>query len=184
MFLVLCQLLSAETWKGNSARGIVFKTFVLKQFSWIIEGPLNLFPNKTELGVGVTVCPSSSIMHSVWIYSPFQEPRSRTCSEDCGAVTGPDQGTRPRSQVSPDWPRHAAILTSDWLAGAGQVPGPYVPLTPCPARPPRLPGAEAMKKSMSTPSLHSLLGLATSWDAARWPPLHSVQLKLITFGTK
>ena len=30
-----------------------------------------------------------------------------------------------------------------------------------------LPGAEAMKKSMSTPSLHSLLGLATSWDAAR-----------------
>lgn len=47
------------------------------------------------------------------------------------------------------------------------MPGPYVPLTPCPARPPRLPGAEAMKKSMSTPSLHSLLGLATSWDAAR-----------------
>ena len=33
MFLVLCQLLSAETWKGNSARGIVFKTFVLKQCS-------------------------------------------------------------------------------------------------------------------------------------------------------
>ena len=82
-------------------------------------------------------------------------------------MTGPDQGTRPRSQVSPDWPTHAAIITSDWLDGAGQVPGPYVPLTPCPARPPRLPGAEAMKKSMSTPSLHSLLGLATSWDSAR-----------------
>ena len=37
----------------------------------------------------------------------------------------------------------------------------YVPLTPCPSRPPRLPGTESLKKSISTPSLHSLLGLVT-----------------------
>jgi len=37
----------------------------------------------------------------------------------------------------------------------------YVPLTPCPTRAPRLPGTEALKKSISTPSLHSLLGLGT-----------------------
>jgi len=37
----------------------------------------------------------------------------------------------------------------------------YVPLTPCPTRAPRLPGTEALKKSISTPSLHSLLGFGT-----------------------
>ena len=183
MFLVLCQLLSAETWRGNRGSGIVFKTFVLQQFSWIIEGPLNLFPNKTELGAGVTVCPSSSIVHSVWIYSPFQEPRSRTCSEDCGAVTGPDQGTRPRSQVSPDWPRHAAILTSDWLLqvrcrgrtcrwrraprGRRGCPGPRRWRSPC--RPLLCTRCWGSPPPGTRPGDHLM---------------HSVHLKLITFGTK
>ena len=37
----------------------------------------------------------------------------------------------------------------------------HVPLTPCPTRPPRLPGSDALKKSISTPSLHSLIGFVT-----------------------
>ena len=42
----------------------------------------------------------------------------------------------------------------------------YVPLTPCPTRSARLPGTEALKKSISSPSLHSLLGFVT--DNSRW----------------
>jgi len=49
------------------------------------------------------------------------------------------------------WPEYPA---SDHQSG-------YVPLTPCPTRSPRLPGADSLKKSISTPSLHSLIGFVT-----------------------
>ena len=43
----------------------------------------------------------------------------------------------------------------------------YVPLTPCPTRAPRLPGTELLKKSISTPALHTLFSLI---DAKPNPP--------------
>jgi len=46
-----------------------------------------------------------------------------------------------------------------------------VPLTPCPQRTqPRLPGSEVLKKSISTPSLSSLLGLVTDNSRASFLP--------------
>lgn len=47
-----------------------------------------------------------------------------------------------------------------------------MPLTPCPARAPRLPGCEALKKSISTPSLSALLGSYTALPA--FPELEGI----------
>ena len=50
----------------------------------------------------------------------------------------------------------------------------YIPLTPCPARAPRLPGCDSLKKSLSTPSLSSLLGSYTYSTLPAFPELETL----------